>query len=125
MQSDAQFHCPANRLANLLLARGWPVWRYEFDVGDNGGLTRHAYEVGLVFGAAQTGGISMMDYWSAFALGQDPNAPLAGALTGKHQAVNWPRFDPKAPMMLDINATQSQSAKGPPRSSFCGWTEHF
>jgi para-nitrobenzyl esterase len=32
MQTDAQFICPANRLTDLLLRRGWPVWRYEFDL---------------------------------------------------------------------------------------------
>ena len=31
IQSDAEFHCPADRLADLLASHGWPVWRYEFE----------------------------------------------------------------------------------------------
>jgi para-nitrobenzyl esterase len=121
MQSDAQFHCPANRLADLLMAKGWPVWRYEFDVGPDGGLTRHAYEVGLVFGGADTGGIKMLDYWSAFGLAGDPNTPIAGKAAGP----NWPRFDAANPQMLDINAKATVAAKGPPRQQFCGYSNHF
>ena len=74
LQSDAEFHCPMDRLADLMASNGWPVWFYEFDVGENGGLTRHAYEIGFVFERRPVGGgARMQDYWAALALTGDPN----------------------------------------------------
>jgi para-nitrobenzyl esterase len=73
--TDATFRCPAGTLTNLLTARGWPVWRYEFDMaGDGGpGRTAHAAEIDYIFGTRRVGPVSMQDYWVAFATGGDPN----------------------------------------------------
>ncbi|MEP9401396.1 carboxylesterase/lipase family protein [Sphingomonas silueang] len=73
--TDATFRCPANNLATLLAARGWPVWRYEFDIAGDGGAgpTTHAAEIPFVFGMRPAGPVSMLDYWVAFAKSGDPS----------------------------------------------------
>ena len=48
--TDIAFRCPAEHLAQLLAAKGAPVWRYEFDAAPNGGKTSHAAEIGYAFG---------------------------------------------------------------------------
>ena len=122
MQSDAQFHCPANRLADLLLSKGWPVWRYEFDVGDNGGLTRHAYEVSFVFGRkAAGGGAQMQDYWAALALAGDPNASTP--LNAKRP--RWDRLTAAKPVTLVFGNDKTVQVQGQPRSAMCGWSAAF
>ncbi|GGC02559.1 carboxylic ester hydrolase [Novosphingobium endophyticum] len=122
MQSDAQFHCPANRLAGLLTREGWPVWRYEFDIGENGGLTRHAYEVSYVFDAKPAGGgARMQDYWVALAMAGDPNAPIASA--GKRP--EWKRLTRSHSRTLHFAEKTTVMAKGLPRQDFCGWTDNY
>ncbi|MCJ2187687.1 carboxylesterase/lipase family protein [Novosphingobium beihaiensis] len=124
MQSDAMFHCPANRMANLLAAKGWPVWRYEFDVGDKsqGGLTRHAYEVGYVFdGKPVGGGVSMLDYWTALAIDGDPNAKTR---TSAPRPL-WKPLAKGKTFTLHFGETATKLSKGLPRSSFCNWTGVF
>jgi para-nitrobenzyl esterase len=75
METDVVFRCPANNLAEKLSRLGWPVWRYEFDVGPDdgtpeGGLTRHAYEVSFIFDRkpiwTPASPVYMQDYWTAF-----------------------------------------------------------
>lgn len=122
MQSDAQFHCPANRLADLLASKGWPVWRYEFDVGENGGLTRHAYEISFVFDDKPVGGgARMLDYWAALAITGNPNGPLANATPRPR----WEMTMPKRPRSLKFGQDETVLEKGQPRSAYCGWTTLF
>lgn len=76
IETDVIFRCPANNLAARLSALGWPVWRYEFDVGTddgtpNGALTSHAYEIGFIMDrkpvGSGRGAVQMQDYWTNFA----------------------------------------------------------
>ena len=122
MQSDAMFHCPANRMANLLSSHGWPVWRYEFDVAQDGGLTRHAYDVSYVFdGKPVGGGLRMLDYWTALAIKGDPNAAVPEAIARPV----WKRTTAAHPATMEFGAQKSGMVKGLPRSSFCNWTGVF
>jgi para-nitrobenzyl esterase len=84
ISTDIVFRCPTNALANLLAAKGAPVWRYEFDLAPNGGQTRHAGELGYVYWQEKAGsGLSLRPYWVNFVKTGDPNG--AGL-------VPWPRF---------------------------------
>lgn len=122
MISDAVFHCPADNLANLLAANGWPVWRYEFDVGENGGLTRHAYEIAWVFERKPVGGGAMMqDYWAALAVAGDPNGETA--LAGERP--RWQRWDPAGPRQMAFGESASGMEPGAPRAEFCRFAESF
>ena len=76
METDAIFRCPANNLATQLSALGWPIWRYEFDIGpddgsESGGLTSHAYEISFIMDRKPAGSgaraVQMQDYWTNFA----------------------------------------------------------
>ena len=122
MQSDAIFHCPADRMADLMAANGWPVWRYEFDIGENGGLTRHAYEIGWVFERKPVGGGAMMqDYWAALAVAGDPNGRTAASAPRP----NWQRWSPERPRQLAIGEGATAMEPGKPRAKFCAFTEAF
>lgn len=92
MGTDVVFRCPANHLASLLASQGWPIWRYEFDVGPDdgtreGGLTSHAFEIGFIFNRKSIGPnkrpIQLQDVWTHFA---KTGAP---ALRG---TLDWPDF---------------------------------
>jgi len=116
LQSDGEFHCPADRLADLLARNGWPTWFYEFDVGENGGLTRHAYEIGFIFGSDPVGGgVRMQDYWAAFATGGDPNGPTPAG----HARPRWERWDPTHPRQMTFAMDRTAMAPGKPRAEFC------
>ena len=120
--SDAVFHCPADRLADLLAENGWAVWRYEFDVGEDGGLTRHAYEIGFIFERKPVGGgAHMQDYWAALAIAGDPNAdtPL-----GADRPL-WERWEPGTPRQIAFGEATTQMERGKPRAELCRFTEHF
>ena len=122
VQSDGEFHCPADRLADLLADHGWPVWRYSFDVGENGGFTRHAYEVGWVFERkALPGGVAMQDYWAALAVAGDPNGK-AGRTAARPK---WQRWEPKRPRQMAFGPQQTAMEAGKPRAPFCRYTENF
>jgi para-nitrobenzyl esterase len=82
--TDVTFRCPANGLAALLASKGAPVWQYEFDLADAGGQTRHALEIGYIFGDARSAsGLSLRPYWTQFIKAGDPNLAAMPA---------WPRF---------------------------------
>ena len=87
--TDIIFRCPTEKMAEILSARGAPVWRYEFDAAPGGGKTSHAAEIQYAFGDAKFGqGLSLKPYWVNFILRGDPNgAGLA----------EWPHFTPAAP----------------------------
>jgi para-nitrobenzyl esterase len=122
MQSDAEFHCPTDRLADLLASHGWPVWRYEFDVGENGGLTRHAYEVSWDFERKPLpGGVAMQDYWAALAVTGDPNG-RAGRTADHPQ---WQRWDPQHPRQMAFGPQQTGMEPGKPRAAFCRFADNW
>jgi len=122
LQSDGEFHCPADRLADLLAANGWPTWFYEFDVGENGGLTRHAYEVGFVFDRKPAGGgARMQDYWAALAITGDPNGRTAVA----QSRPRWDRWRPAKPRQLSFGEAETAMIAGKPRAEFCKFAENF
>lgn len=122
MHADAVFHCPADRLADLMASNGWPVWRYEFDMGENGGLTRHAYEIGWVFERKPVGGgVMMQDYWAALAVAGDPNGTTANAAPRPH----WQRWDPEQPRQIAFGEEATAMEPGKPRTPFCRLTEDF
>jgi para-nitrobenzyl esterase len=122
LESDAQFHCPTDRLADMLASHGWPVWRYEFDVGENGGLTSHAYELAWVFERKPLpGGVAMQDYWAALGVSGDPNGN-AGRTAARPQ---WPRWDPAAPRQMAFGQQQTAVEPGKPRAPFCRFADKF
>ena len=49
--TDIIFRCPT-AMAQILSAKGAPVWRYEFDAAPGGGKTSHAAEIQYAFGDA-------------------------------------------------------------------------
>jgi para-nitrobenzyl esterase len=122
IQSDGEFHCPADRTADLLATSGWPVWRYEFDVGENGGFTRHAYEIGFVFGRQPVGGgVQMQDYWAALAITGDPNGDTAlGA-----ERPRWEAYDPGAPRQIAFGQDRTAMEAGKPRAQLCQFAGAF
>ena len=122
MESDAVFHCPADRLADLMASHGWPVWRYEFDASEDGELTRHAYDVGFIFDRKPVGGeIAMQDYWAALAIAGDPNAPVG--LNGKRP--KWQRWKVGEPRQMAFGNAASGMEPGKPRAAVCRFTSHF
>jgi para-nitrobenzyl esterase len=122
LQSDGEFHCPADRLADLLAQNGWPTWFYEFDVGENGGLTRHAYEIGFVFGRQPVGGgVQMQDYWAALAVTGDPN----GKTLISQNRPDWPRWNPQRPRQMAFGQAQTGIVEGKPRAQFCKFAQSF
>jgi len=122
LQADAVFHCPTDRLADLMAARGWPVWRYEFDIGEDGGLTYHSYEIGWVFERKPVGGGAFMqDYWAALAVAGDPN----GATPAAGPRPSWERWSPEMPRQLAIGEGATVMEPGKPRARFCTFTEAF
>jgi para-nitrobenzyl esterase len=122
MQSDAEFHCPTDRLADLLASHGWPVWRYEFDVGENGGVTRHAYEIGWVFERKPLpGGVAMQDYWAALAVAGDPNGK-AGRTAARPK---WQRWDPEHPRQMAFGQQTTAMEAGRRRAAFCRFADTF
>lgn len=93
--TDVTFRCPSINLANLLAGEGAPVWHYEFDVGADGGITRHSAEIGYAFGDEKFGaGMSLRPYWVNFARTGNPNGDGL-----RH----WPRFTTAAPTHVQFS----------------------
>jgi para-nitrobenzyl esterase len=94
--TDIVFRCPAETLAQLLSAKGAPVYRYEFDSAPNGGLTSHAAEIPYAFSTSTFApGQSLKPYWINFARTGDPN----GAAPSR-----WPRFTPDNPQHVRFDS---------------------
>ena len=122
LQSDGEFHCPADRFADLLASNGWPTWFYEFDVGANGGITAHAYEIGFIFEHKPVGsGVRMQDYWAALAIAGDPNA----ATPAGQRRPQWERWNPQQPRQMFFGQDESRMIAGKPRAQFCKFAERF
>jgi para-nitrobenzyl esterase len=108
--TDVVFRCPTEHLAQLLAAKGAPVWRYEFDAAPNGGKTSHAAEIGYAFGDLSFApGLSLKPYWIDFIKAGDPNRP------GLPQ---WPRFTPEAQQHALFDA-KGVTVEGPLRPQLC------
>ena len=89
--TDVTFRCPAFHFANIMAAKGAPVWNYEFDAAPNGGTTTHAAEIPYAFGESHLGAsrLSLKPYWINFIRSGDPNADGLPA---------WPRFTSARPV---------------------------
>lgn len=108
--TDIIFRCPAEHLAQLLSAKGAPVWRYEFDSATNGGKTSHSAEIPYAFGSVGFApGLSLKPYWVNFIRSGDPN----GAALPQ-----WPRFTPQAEQHVLFDA-KGVSVEGPLRPQLC------
>lgn len=110
--TDATFRCPAGALATLLATRGWPVWRYEFDVAANGGtgLTTHGADIGHILGTQRAGPVHLQDYWVAFATTGDPSGDGRPA---------WPRTVRAKPAYLLFDANGATPRDGDIRADVC------
>lgn len=108
--TDITFRCPAEHLAELLSAKGAPVWRYEFDAAQGGGKTSHAAEISYAFGDSTfAAGQSLKPYWIAFIRSGDPNAK---------GLAEWPRFTPQAKQHILFDA-KGATIEGPVRPQLC------
>jgi para-nitrobenzyl esterase len=108
--TDVVFRCPTEHLAQLLSAKGAPVWRYEFDAAPNGGKTFHAAEISYAFGDDSFApGLSLKPYWVDFVKSGDPNRP------GLPQ---WPRFTPEAQQHVLFDA-KGVTVEGPLHPQLC------
>jgi para-nitrobenzyl esterase len=119
IETDAQFHCPANRMATVMMAHGWPVWRYEFDMAPDGGPTRHALDVGYVFGGKGAGtGPVMQDYWIGLARDLDPDGQDA-------KGTRWAQSTTQTPRTMQFNQNGTALVSGWPRQTFCGFAGNW
>jgi para-nitrobenzyl esterase len=115
--TDATFRCPAERMAQIMSAKGSPVWRYEFDAAPNGGKTSHAAEIAYAFGDSRfgTGGLSLKPYWIDFIRSGNPNG--AGL-------PEWPRFTPAAQQHV-LFSDAGVTPQGPLRPEICSLLERL
>ena len=108
--TDITFRCPAEHLAELLSAKGAPVWRYEFDAAQDGGKTSHAAEISYAFGDSTFApGQSLKPYWIAFIRSGDPNA---------QGLAQWPRFTPQTQQHILFDA-KGATIEGTLRPQLC------
>jgi para-nitrobenzyl esterase len=110
ISTDVIFRCPAVHLAEIMAAKGAPVWHYEFDAAPNGGRTSHAAEIPYAFGDATFDhGLSLTPYWLNFIRTGNPN----GAGFAK-----WPRFTSAQPAHV-LFSDAGVSVQGPLRPEIC------
>jgi para-nitrobenzyl esterase len=108
--TDIVFRCPAEHMAQLLSAKGAPVWRYEFDSAPNGGKTSHAAEISYAFGNSTFApGLSLKPFWLNFIRIGDPNG------TGPPE---WPQFTPQRQQHVLFDA-KGVTVEGPLRPQLC------
>jgi para-nitrobenzyl esterase len=110
ISTDLIFRCPASRFAQIMAAKGAPVWRYEFDAAPGGGRTSHAAEISYAFGGSTfANGLSLKPYWLNFIRTGDPNS---AALP------RWPQFIPRAPAHV-LFSDAGVTPKGALRPQIC------
>jgi para-nitrobenzyl esterase len=108
--TDIIFRCPTEKMAEILSAKGAPVWRYEFDAAPNGGKTSHAAEISYAFGDSTFArGLSLKPYWVNFMRSGDPNG------SGLAQ---WPRFTPTERRHV-LFSDAGVAPQGPLRPEIC------
>jgi len=114
--TDIIFRCPANDLAGLLAADGWPVWRYQFDLAADGGISSHGAEISYALGDNQIKpGLSLADYWVNFARTGNPNAAGLPA---------WPAFTAAGQRYAEID-TNGVTPKDHLRPIPCQWMDRL
>lgn len=94
LSTDLIFGCPTDRLAHLLADRGWPVWRYRFDLARDSGRSSHGSELPYVFDGLPIAGrpALLQRLWVRF------------AQTGNPDPVAWPRYAGKIPRIAQFDA---------------------
>ncbi len=108
--TDVTFRCPTVHMAEILAAKGAPVWHYEFDAAPGGGKTSHAAEIPYAFGDAKfAGSLSLTPYWLNFIRSGDPNGQGLAA---------WPRFTTAQPAHV-LFSDGGASPQGALRPEIC------
>ncbi|HEU4961989.1 MAG TPA: carboxylesterase family protein [Sphingomonas sp.] len=114
--TDIIFRCPANRTAEAIATSGAPVWRYQFDLAQGGGISSHTSEIPYVMdGLPITPGVTLQDYWVDFAKTGDPNG---GGLP------EWPRFTADAQRYFEIDKGGVHAADHL-RAEPCQWMDQL
>lgn len=113
--TDVLFRCPAGHLADLLAERGWPVWRYEFDLAPDGGRSFHGADIGYVMDSKPLApGVLLQDYWLAFA--------RSGVPAPSGQPV-WPTYAPdRRHVTFDAHGVTPGTALAAPP---CDWMDRI
>ncbi|MBB3953750.1 carboxylesterase/lipase family protein [Novosphingobium sediminicola] len=107
--TDILFRCPAGQWADVLSRAGSKVWRYEFDLAANGGLSFHGSDISYVLSDARFGSLSLADYWLSFAKSGDPNDDARPP---------WPAFGPnKQHVLFTASGASVQTQEASP----CQW----
>lgn len=109
--TDILFRCPAGRMADLLAAQGWPVWRYELDLAPGGARSFHGSDIGYTLGSTPLpDGRSLRAQWLSLAR---TGAPLA----------DWPAYAPdrRTLLLTPQGTTTGQALADTP----CRWSRYL